>query len=151
MNQVLAALAIYLFLIVVFRISGKRSLKDLTVFDLVLLLVISEATQAALIGEDSSLSAAFTVIGTLIVLEMLFATLKHHFKGLDKVLDGVPVVLVEHGKPLRERLDREKVDEGDILEAARSMRGLERMEQIKYAVLERDGSISIVPADVAVA
>src|SRR5688572_18413311 len=145
MNQVLAATAIYLFLIVVFRIAGKRSLRDLTVFDLVLLLVLSEATQQALIGEDSSLSGAFIVIATLIALEILLAFLKHRFKGLDKLLDGVPVVLVEHGKPIEHRLDRERIDAGDILEAARSLRGLERMEEIKYALLERDGSITIVP------
>jgi uncharacterized membrane protein YcaP (DUF421 family) len=62
------------------------------------------------------------------------------------VLEGVPVLLVENGKLLGENMRKERVDEEDILEAARERHGLERMNQIKYAILERSGSISIIPA-----
>jgi uncharacterized membrane protein YcaP (DUF421 family) len=59
----------------------------------------------------------------------------------------MPLVLLEHGKPIQERLDKSRVDEDDILEAARELRGLERLQQIKYAVLERSGEISIIPEE----
>ena len=64
---------------------------------------------------------------------------------LDKVTDGVPLVVVEKGNLLVKRMKKTKIDREDILEAARLTHGLERIEQIKYAVLERDGSISIIP------
>jgi uncharacterized membrane protein YcaP (DUF421 family) len=61
------------------------------------------------------------------------------------MLEGAPLVLMSNGEPVDDRLERTRVDLGDILESARSTQGLERLDQIKYAVLERDGSISIIP------
>ena len=145
MTDVLRAASVYLFLTLVFWIAGKRSLRELTVFDFVLLLIISEATQQALVGDDFSIANAFVVIGTLVALDIGFSLLKQRFEKLEKVMDGLPLVLVENGQPIRERLDKERVDEEDILEAARMLRGLERMSDISYAVLERNGEISIVP------
>ncbi len=64
---------------------------------------------------------------------------------LEKLIDDVPLVLVEDGRPIKERLEKARVDEGDILSSARELQGLERMDQIKYAVLERSGGISVIP------
>ena len=63
----------------------------------------------------------------------------------DKVVEGAPLIIVDHGKPLKERLDKSKIGEADILQAARTNLGIEKMEQVKYAVLEKDGTISIIP------
>jgi uncharacterized membrane protein YcaP (DUF421 family) len=142
---VLRATAIYVLILLVFRISGKRSLAQITTFDFVLLLIIGEATQQALLGNDFSLTNAALVIVTLVGLDIGLSLLKQRYPQLDKVLDDVPLVIVENGKPLKERMDRERVDEQDVLAAARELRGLERMEQIKYAILERSGGISIIP------
>lgn len=71
--------------------------------------------------------------------------LKQRYGRLDRFVEGEPVVLVENGRPLQQRLDLERVDIDDVLEAARRWRGLERVDQIKFAVLERDGNITIVP------
>ena len=147
MDSVLRGLAIYLFLLLVFRIAGKRSLAQITTFDFVLLLIVGEATQQALLGDDFSLTTAFVVILTLIGVDICFSVLKQRSRGIDKLLDGVPLIIVENGEPLKERMDKSRVDESDVLEAARRLRGLERMEQVKYAVLERDGAISIIPRD----
>jgi uncharacterized membrane protein YcaP (DUF421 family) len=145
MDAVLRAAAIYFFLLLLFRIAGPRTLAQLTTFDFVLLLVIAEATQQALLGNDYSVTNAFLVIVTLVIIDILFSLLKEKMPRLEKWIDSVPVVLVEHGHSLRDRMQRARVDEKDILEAARLQHGLERMGQIKYAVLERSGGISIIP------
>lgn len=145
MESVLRGAAIYLFLLLAFRITGKRSLDQVTTFDFVLLLIVSETTQQALLGEDFSITNACLLIVTLFVLDQGFALLKERSRLVQKVTEGLPVVLLEDGKPLEERMRQSQVDEGDILEAARELQGLERLEQIKYAVLERHGGITIVP------
>jgi uncharacterized membrane protein YcaP (DUF421 family) len=145
MNPVIRGLVIYVFVLVIFRILGKRSLSETTTFDFVLLLIISEATTDALIGEDYSLTASIIMISTLVGIDLLLSILKEHSKILDRFIDGAPLVIVDHGKPLQQRMKKSRVDEEDILEAARLLHGLENMKQIKYAVLEKDGSISIVP------
>ncbi|MEH1834145.1 MAG: YetF domain-containing protein [Nostoc sp.] len=70
---------------------------------------------------------------------------KQRSPQVEKFLDGVPLVIVEEGRPLKDRMAKARVDEDDILTAARQLQGLERMDQIKYAVLERSGGISIIP------
>lgn len=145
MNPVLRGLAIYLFILLVFRLLGKKSLSETTTFDLVLLLIISEVTQQALVGQDYSLTTSFILIGTLVGVDMLLSVLKLKSRLFDKVTEGIPLVIVENGKVLRERMKRSRVSEDDVLEAAREMQGLEHMEQIKYAVLEKDGKITIIP------
>lgn len=146
MEAVLRAVGIYVFLLILFRVSGKRTVAQITTFDLLLLLIIGEATQQGLIGSDYSVTQALVVVTTLVGAEVLLAAVQERFPGFGKVVEGLPVVLVERGKPIAERMRKSRVSELDIMERARQLQGLERMSQIKYAVLERDGSISIVPA-----
>lgn len=146
MDSVLRATAVYLILLVIMRIAGKRTLAQVTTFDFILLLIIGEATQQALLAEDFSILNAAIVIGTLVLLDIGLSLLKQHSEALDRIIDDTPVVIVDHGKLLRDRMDRARIDEQEILVAARELHGLERLEQIKFAVLERSGGISIVPA-----
>jgi uncharacterized membrane protein YcaP (DUF421 family) len=120
-------------------------LAQVTTFDLVLLLIVSEATQQGLLGEDFSITNAVIVIITLVGLDIILSTVKRHVPSLDRVLEGAPVVLVEDGEPLAERMGKARVEVEDVLREARSTQGLERLDQIKYAVLERGGDISIIP------
>lgn len=145
MDAVLRSLAVYVVLMLVFRVAGKRSLAQITTFDFVLLLVIGEATQQALLGDDFSITNAALVIVTLIGLDIALSLLQKRFVFLGKWMDDVPLLLVENGNVLQKRLDKSRISESDILQAAREMQGLERMDQIKYAVLERTGQISIIP------
>lgn len=145
METVFRVAAVYLFLLLIFHIAGKRSMAQITTFDFIVLLIISEATQQAMIRDDFSLTNAFIVITSLIGLEIALTWLKHRFPAADKVIDGLPLVLVDNGQPVRQLMDKARIDEDDILSAARASQGLERMEQIKYAVLERSGGISIIP------
>jgi uncharacterized membrane protein YcaP (DUF421 family) len=144
-EPVIRALAIYALLMIVFRIAGKRTLAQITTFDFILLLIVSEATQNALIGNNYSLTNAALVIVTLVGTEISLSVLKDKWPRLDKWIEGLPLVIVDHGQPIKEHMDKARVDESDILTAARELQGLERMDQIKYAVLERNGAISIIP------
>lgn len=144
MDSVIRGAAIFFVLLLVFRICGKRSLSEVSTFDFVLLLIISETTQQALLGEDFSLVGGVVLIVTLLVLDAALSRVKMRFPLADKLLEDKPLVIVENGRPLEERMRREHVDVDDVLEAARRLQGLERLEQVKYAVLERSGGISIV-------
>ena len=147
MDAVLRALAIYLILMLLFRLSGKRTLGQVTTFDFVLLLVVGEATQQALLGEDFSLTQAAVVIATLIGLDRGSDYLSWKFGRFKRVTESVPVVLVKDGTLLHDVMAREHVSEDDILSSARSTRGLSNLDQIKYAIMETSGGISIVPKD----
>lgn len=144
MDAVLRGASIYLVLLILFRIAGRRTLSEVTTFDFVLLLIIGEATQQALLGEDFSLTNAFLVISTLLAMDVALSIFKQQSPLFDRVIDGVPMVIVVDGKPLRDRMRRARVDEHDVMEAARRLRGLERMDQIKLAVLEVSGGITVI-------
>jgi len=145
MDAVLRGLFMYLFLLVIFRIAGRRTVGEMTSFDFVLLLIISEATQNAMIGNDYSVTNGALVITTLVGLDILFTLWKHRSGFIERWLDGLPMILVDNGRPIAHLMDRARVDVEDILASARESQGLERMDQIKYAVLEVGGGISVIP------
>lgn len=147
MESVIRAVIVYFFLLVVFRIAGRRTLSEMTTFDFILILIVSETTQEALINDDKSLTNAAVLILSLVGTNIALSVMKLYSPVLDKWIDGRPFLIVEHGKCLKERMGKARVDEGDIMESARRNHGLERMDQIKYAVLERDGKISIIPRE----
>jgi uncharacterized membrane protein YcaP (DUF421 family) len=145
MESIIRAFIVYAFLLIVFRLAGKRTLSEATTFDLVLLLIISETTQQAMVDDDHSMTNAALLILTLVGVDILLSLLKQWIPSLDPVLDGAAVILMRDGEVLQDRMNRERVDKSDILEAARLQLGLENLDEIKLAVLERSGKISIVP------
>ena len=145
MDSVLRALAVYTFLLVLFRLMGKRSMSQVTTFDFLILLVFSEATQQAILGEDFSITHAGLVIATLLVLDRASDYLSWRFPRFRKVTESVPLVLVENGRVLDDVLRKEHLSVDDIRTAAREAHGLERLDQVKWAVLETSGGISVVP------
>ena len=145
MDAVFRAAIVYLFLLLIFRIAGERTLASLTTFDFVLLLIIAEATQQGLIGDDFSVTKALLLVTTLIGLDVGLSLLKDRSRLLHKMIEGVPMVIVEDGRLLADRMQRARIGIDDVLQAARELQGLERLDQIKYAVLERTGEISIIP------
>ena len=131
MDSVIRGIVIYAFLLLVFRISGKRTLKDLTIFDFVLVLIIAETTQQALLGEDFSIINSFILISTLVLTDIGISLLKQWSPKVEKVIDSVPVVILKNGEMFKDRTEKERIDEKDILEAGRQLHGLERLDQIK--------------------
>lgn len=137
----------YIFLLVIFRINGKRALTEATVFDFVLLLIIAETTEQAFLGEDISMTGSLLLIMTLIMLDVIMSLLKQKFSLFEKVVDGGPLILMDNGRLLYDRMKKERIDEEDILETARELQGLQRLDQIRYAILEKDGKITIIPKE----
>lgn len=145
MDAVLRSAAVYLALLILFRMTGKRTLAQVTSFDFVLLLIVAEGTQQALLGDDFSVTNGILVVVTLVALDRFADWLGARSERIDVLLDGRALILIEDGHVHHERMRRTQVDMADILEYARTSQGLERPEQIKHAVLERNGGISIIP------
>jgi uncharacterized membrane protein YcaP (DUF421 family) len=145
MDSVIRAAVIYFLLLVIFRLAGNRSIGQLTAFDFVLLLVVSEAIQDALITGDYSITNALLLVITLVGLDIMLSLWKQRSPRIEKLLDGVPVLVMQDGKLHHDRMEKERVDEADILSSARERLGLERLDQIKHVVVEASGGISVVP------
>ena len=145
MESIIRGVVIYLFLWAVFRVSGKRTLAQTSPFELVLLLIISEVTNQAMVDSDHSITNAILLIMTLVGMSVLLSVVKHYSPRATRWLEGMPLPLVKDGEMLKENMDKSRVDEGEILSAARIEQGIERMADIKDATIENDGKISVVP------
>jgi uncharacterized membrane protein YcaP (DUF421 family) len=145
MDIVFRGLCVYLFLLIIIRLSARRTLGETTTFDFVLVLIIAETTQQALLGQDYSVTTAIVLITTLVGADIVLSLVKNRWPRAERLIDGLPLVIVDQGRPLEDRMRKTRVDKEDILAAARKYQGLERMDQIKYAVLESNGGISIIP------
>ncbi len=143
---VLRAVVVYVVLLGMLRLSGKRSAGQFTPFDLILVVLLGTAVQNSLIGEDVSLLGGLLLAATLIALNWLVGLLSSRSPGFDRLVEGVPVVLARNGKLYRQMLKRERISEADFDEA---MRGADcaKHEDIQLALLETNGKISIVTRD----
>lgn len=110
-------------------------------------MIISEATQNAIVADDYSITSSIIVVVSLVLLELFFSEAQSRWKAFGRVAESLPVVVVEDGRLLEKRAKREGVSLADILAAGREHHGLERLDQFKYAILERHGGISVVPAE----
>lgn len=145
MESVIRGVTVYLFLWLVFRISGKRTLAETSPFELVLLLIISEVTNQAMVDSDHSITNAFLLIMTLVGMSVLLSFIKHRWPAASRIFEGLPLPLIRNGERLQRNMDKSRVDEEEILMSARLNQGVEKMEDIKEASVENDGQISIVP------
>jgi uncharacterized membrane protein YcaP (DUF421 family) len=145
MDTIIRSLIVYFVLWGLLRLSGRRTLGKMTSFDLVLLLIIGGVTQRALLGQDYSVTNALLVIVTLVLTDVALSLLQREFPPLSKLFNGEPMIVVEEGRPLLGRLKWARLTVEQVLESARRVHGLERMDEIKYAILEASGEISIIP------
>lgn len=139
--------AIYLLLLLIFRVAGRRTLSEATTFDLVLLLIIGETTQQAMIGDDRTVAGAGVAIVSLVAMDMAISRFKEWSPAFDRLLEGEPILLIKDGAVCEEALHANSLDQGDLEEAARLTRGLAGLAWVRQATLERDGKISIIPVD----
>lgn len=147
MELIVRCVLIYLGLLLIFRIAGKRALAQITTFDIVMLLIIAETVQQALVHDDASLTNAFILIATFLTLEIVFSRLTLRWPALNKWLNSRPVTLMQDGRVVQERLDGERVSVDDIRRAGRETQGVANLGQIEHAVLETDGAISVIPRE----
>lgn len=145
MESVFRGVTVYLFLWLIFRISGKRTLAETSPFELVLLLIISEVTNQAMVDSDHSVTNAFLLIMTLVGMSVLLSFIKHRWPAASRIFEGLPLPLIRNGERLQQNMDKSRVDEEEILMSARLNQGVEKMDDIKEASVENDGQISIVP------
>jgi uncharacterized membrane protein YcaP (DUF421 family) len=145
MDAVIRAIVVYVFLLGVFRIAGKRTLAQTSSFELVLLLIISETVQQAMVDDDHSITNGLLLSLTLVSMAIALSWIKQRFPKVDQWLEEEPLIILENGKPHKDRMDKVRVDEREILRAARKLQGITRLEEIKYAILESNGEITIVP------
>jgi uncharacterized membrane protein YcaP (DUF421 family) len=141
---VLRTAVVYLAILLGLRLAGKREIGQMTVFDLVVLLLIANAVQNAMVGPDTSLSGGVLAAVVLLVLNALVARLRLRWPALRRVVEGSPTVLVLRGEVITDHLRREGLDQ-DTLEAALREHGVAELSDVEMAVLEIDGSISVVP------
>ncbi|HZT06719.1 MAG TPA: YetF domain-containing protein [Chloroflexota bacterium] len=137
---------VYVALLFLLRLAGKRELGQMTPFDLVVLLIISNAVQNAMVGPDTSLTGGLVAAIVLVVVNGAVNRLFVRYGWLGRGVLGTPTLLVNDGALIPEHLRREGLAESEVLQALRE-HGVESVEQVKMAVLEVDGTISVVPAD----
>ncbi len=145
MDIILRAAVAYIVLLLTVRLIGRRLASMLAPFDLVVLFLIGGASLSAVLGDDRSLMGAFSAIGTIGLMHVLVSWGKARSGWFGRVVDGTPVVVFERGRWHEGRMAMLRLQPADVMSAVRQ-RGLQRLDQVRYAIVERDGKISIVEA-----
>ena len=140
--------AVYLFILIAIRLFGKKELSQLSTSDLVLILLISNAVQNAMVGSDSSLGGGVIAALTLFIINYLFKLLMYKNQKVTQLIEGSHVMLIYKGVINKESLLKEKITE-DELEAVVREHGVLSSADVELAVLERDGNISVVSKDLS--
>jgi uncharacterized membrane protein YcaP (DUF421 family) len=143
---VVRTVVIYLTVFVGLRLTGKRELGQMTVFDLVVILLISNAVQNAMVGPDVSLTGGVIAAIVLLAVNWAVSQVRLRSRYWGKLLAGTPTVLIEDGEFVAQHLREEGLERAEV-EMAMREHGVESVRDVKLAVLEVDGSISIVPTD----
>jgi uncharacterized membrane protein YcaP (DUF421 family) len=143
MDIVFRGIVVFVFLYVLMRVIGRRELSSLEPFDLILLVVLGDAVQQGLTQDDYSLTGAVLAIGTIAILQLVVSYANFRFPRLRPLLDGEPIVIVEHGKTIDKNMRRERVTMEDIMQAARQQ-NIASLDDVDWAVMETSGAISFI-------
>ncbi|MFZ5477765.1 MAG: DUF421 domain-containing protein [Myxococcota bacterium] len=145
METVLRVAFVYLFLMLGFRVLGKRELARLSPFELVTLMIIPEIVSQALTRGDGSLTNALIGVATLFCLVFLTSIATFRWPKARELVEGSPTVVVKHGKVLPDALARERITEDEVFSEMHHA-GLERVEQVEWGYVETTGDLTFVPA-----
>jgi uncharacterized membrane protein YcaP (DUF421 family) len=143
---VVRSIVVYLALLAVLRVFGKREVGQFTLFDLVVILLVANAVQPAMTGADYSLLGGLIIIATLMGVDRTIALARARIPFIRRLLESTPTVIARDGEWLQKALDHEDVTIDDAEMALRE-HGIESVKDVSLAVLEADGSISVVPID----
>ena len=144
MDLVIRATVVFFFVFLVTRVVGRRELSSLEPFDLILLVVIGDLVQQGITQSDYSVTGAVTVISVMAVLTVGLSWINFRVRRLRPVLEGEPVVLVEDGRVVDGNMRRERITVEDLEEEGRQQQVLS-VEDMRWAVLETSGRISVIP------
>jgi uncharacterized membrane protein YcaP (DUF421 family) len=143
MDIALRAIVLYVFVVFVMRMVGRRELSTLTPFDLVLLIVLGDAIQQGLTQDDYSVTGAVIAVSTLALMQVVTSYLSYRIRPFRKVLKGEPIVLIQDGKLLKQNLRRERMTADDVAEEMRAQE-IATFDQVQWAILESNGTISFI-------
>ena len=143
MDIALRAIALFLFILLLTRVMGRRELSSLAPFDLILLVVLGDAIQQGLTQDDYSVTGALIAITTLALMQRATSFISFRFGFMRRLLEGEPVVIVQDGRLIERNLRRERLTPADVSEEARQNQ-IDSLEKVKWAVLEPNGSISFI-------
>lgn len=142
-EKVIRSAVVFLFLLLAFRLAGKRQLGQMTPFDLIVLLIISNVVQNALIGNDNSLGGGLVGATVILLLNAGIAWLTFRYKPMERVFEHRPTVLVSHGRILWDNLRQERVSPAE-LRAALRREGVVSVRKLRYVILEEGGHVSVI-------
>jgi uncharacterized membrane protein YcaP (DUF421 family) len=142
-EKLIRTVAVYAFLLIGLRLAGKRELTQLNPFDLVVLLLLSNTVQNAIIGEDNSLVGGILGAAVLLILNGILVRVLYHWGKLDAI-EGRPDILIRNGRVVRHHLERELITLAELESAARRQ-GLESLAHVKHCRLETGGALTFVP------
>jgi len=143
MDLVIRATVIFFFIFMVTRIAGRRELTTLDPFDLILLVVLGDLVQQGITQSDESVTGTLIVISTITLLSVAVSWTSFRSRRLRLMTEGEPIVLVQDGKLIERNLRRERLTRGDVEEGAR-LQQVASLEEIRWALLEKDGTISVI-------
>jgi len=146
LNVIVSSATIYLFITIAFRLFGKKELAQLSVLDVVFVLLISNAVQNAMVGSDTSLLGGIVAACTLFTLNFIFKFLLYRFKSFSHFVEGEPLILVSEGKVKDRNLRKAEISTDELVEAIHE-HGLRSIRDVNLAILEVDGNISIMSDD----
>jgi uncharacterized membrane protein YcaP (DUF421 family) len=141
---ILRTAVVYVVVLVLLRVAGKRELGQMSPVDLVVILVIANAVQNAMTGGDNSLIGGVIAATTLVAMNIAFSRVAHRIPYLEHLFESDPTSLLKDGKLIKRNMDRENVDMDELMMAARE-HGIDDLKGVEAAYLERDGSISVIP------
>ena len=145
MDIVIRAAVAYVFIIFMLRIIGRRELSTLAPSDLVLLVVMGDLVQNGVTQSDQSVTGIFLAISTFALLTVGLSIVTYRSKRIQTLVEGAPLILVEDGKPIEKNLRAERLNVDDVAEEARGQ-GIERLDDVKWCVLETSGTMSFIKA-----
>jgi len=140
---IISSVVIYLFIIIAIRFFGKKELSQLSVIDLVFILLISNSVQNAMVGSNSTLLGGLVSAGTLFITNYIFKQILYRFPKFSSLIQGETLMLIYNGKLIKENTAKAKLTIDEIMEALRE-HGVSQIEDVDLAVLEVDGNISVL-------
>jgi uncharacterized membrane protein YcaP (DUF421 family) len=144
---IFSSVAVYFFIILAIRLFGKKELAQLSVYDLVFILLISNAVQDAMVGPDSTLTGGLVAAASLFVVNFILKKLQFRFPKFGKAIQGEAIMLVFEGEILSSNMNNAGITEDELMEVIRE-HGVASVSEVDLAVLEVDGNISVLSTDI---
>jgi uncharacterized membrane protein YcaP (DUF421 family) len=140
---ILSSVSVYIFIVVSIRFFGKNELAQLSVIDLVFILLISNAVQNAMVGTDSTLGGGLVAATSLFIVNYVFKRIMYRFPKINRLIQGEPLLLIYNGKINMKNVNKAKISMNEIMEAIRE-HGVAKVDEVDLAILEVDGNISVM-------